>query len=167
MKTRCCVAAVAVCTLISAAAMAQGKPPGSGADACALASKAEVEQALGLKLGDGTKNPRMQNPGVLSSCDYATPDGGEVGVLIRQNPVKYVLGTEKAEFEKQGMKLTYTKGLGTTAFFIDMFGMGTGLGIFRGDYDYVQLSAMATGADPAKTRAGLEKLARLVLERWK
>ena len=168
MKTRCCVAAVvAVSTLISATSRAQGQPPGRGADACALVTKAEIEQALGVKLGDAKKNPRMQNPGVLSSCDYSTPEGGEVGILIRQNAVKYVIGSEKAEFEKQGMKLRYMKGLGTTAFFIDMFGMGTGLGVFRGDYDYVQLSAMLISGDPAKIAAGLEKVARLVIERWK
>lgn len=147
-------------------ALAQGKPPGQGADACTLVSKAELEQTFAVKLGDGKKNPSMQNPGVLSSCDYATSGGGKVSVLIRLTAVKYVVGSEKAEFAKQGgMKLKYTTGLGTTAFFIDMFGMGTRLGIFRGDYDYVQLSAMATGDNEAARAAALTKIATLVLDR--
>ncbi len=168
MRNRWCVAlALLLATAVSARARAQGKPPGQGADACALVSQAEIEQALGVKVGDGKKNPHMQNPGVLSSCDYATAGGGQVSVLIRRNAVKYVAGSEKSEFEKQGMKLKYTTGLGTAAFFIDMFGMGTGLGIFRGDFDYVQLSAMAAGGTDAERSAGLTKLAKLVLERWK
>ena len=131
--------------LIPATSGAQGGPPGRGADACALVTKAEIEQALGVKLGDATKNPRMQNPGVLSSCDYSSPAGGQVSVLIRRTTAKYVIGSEKAEFEKQGMKLRYTQGLGTTAFFIDM----------------------SIGGNPTETTAGLETIARLVLERWK
>ena len=43
--------------LIPATSGAQGGPPGRGADACALVTKAEIEQALGVKLGDATKNP--------------------------------------------------------------------------------------------------------------
>jgi hypothetical protein len=152
-----------------AVAFAQGKAaaPGKGADACTLVSKAEIEDAIGLKLQDGKKDPKMQNPGVLSSCDYSTQSGGQVSILIRQNPTKYAPGTEKAEFEKQGMKLKYATGLGTTAFFIDMFGMGTSLGVFRGDYDYVQLSAMGTGGAEAARSAALAKAAKLVLDRWK
>jgi hypothetical protein len=52
------------------------------------------------------------------------------------------------------------------AFFTDVFGMGAGLNVFRGDYDYVLVSAMAAGA-PDKVSPTLEKLARLVLDRWK
>jgi hypothetical protein len=161
--------AVALVLSLPSIAAAQGRAtaPGKGADACALVTKAEIEQALGIKLQDGKKEPRMQNPGVLSSCDYPTGGGGQVGVLIRQNLTKYVVGTEKAEFEKQGMKLEYVKGLGTTAAFIDMFGMGTGLIVFRGDYDYVQVSAMMSGIDKKVLPERLDKLTRLVLERWK
>jgi hypothetical protein len=152
-----------------AVTFAQGKavPPGKGADACTLVSKAEIEEAMGLKLQDGKKNPNMQNAGVLSSCDYSTQSGGQVSILIRQNPTKYVPGTEKAEFEKQGMKLTYLKGLGTTAALMDMMGMGSGLIVFRGDYDYVQVSAMMSGVDGKLLPPRLEKLTRLVLDRWK
>ena len=168
MPNRSCVAlVVALAAVTSVTASAQGKPPGQGADACSLVSKAEIEGALGLRLAGGVKYPKMQSSGVLSSCDYATPGGGQVGVLIRRNATKYVAGTEKAEFEKQGMKLRYTTGLGASAFFIDMFGMGTGLGIFRGDYDYVQPTAMGTGGTEASRSDGLTKIAQLVLDRWK
>jgi hypothetical protein len=163
----CLCVGVFLCLLTPAMASAQAKAPGKDADACTVVSKVEIEQVLGLKLKDGAKKPNMQNPGVLSTCDYALDGGGEVSVLIRQNARKYVPGTEKAEFEKQGMKLRYITGLGTTAAFIDMFGMGTGLIVFRGDYDYVQLSAMSTGVDAKALPDRLEKLARLVLERWK
>ena len=160
-------AALLLLILTPVLAFAQGKPPGKGADACTLASKTEIEQTIAVKLQDGVKNPKMQNPGVLSSCDYKTGDGGTVSVLIRQNPTKYVPGTEKDAFEKQGMKLRYVNGLGTTAAFIDMFGMGTGMFVFRGDYDYVQVSAMMVGGDAKTLPDRIEKLTRLVLERWK
>jgi len=171
MSIRSALFAVLVLPALSvpsvALAQAKAAAPGKGADACTLVSKAEIEQALGVKLQDGKREPRMQNPGVLSSCDYPTGGGGQVGILVRQNPTKYVVGTEKAEFEKQGMKLEYVKGLGTTAAFIDMFGMGKGLIVFRGDYDYVQVSAMMSGIDKKVLPERLEKLTRLVLDRWK
>ena len=159
--------AVALTFGLLAVSAASAQPaPGKGAEACALVPKAEIEQIVGTKLVDGKKKTRMQNPGVLSSCDYESAGGGQVGVLIRRNAVKYVPGSEKAEFEKQGMKIRYVKGIGTTAFFIDMFGMGTGMSVFRGDYDYVQVSAMAVST-PEKVSPAVEKLTRLVLERWK
>jgi hypothetical protein len=159
--------ALLLLVMTPALASAQGKPPGKGADSCALVTKAEIEQAIGVKLKDGVKEPKMQNPGVLSSCDYKSDAGAAVSILIRQNPTKYVAGTEKDAFEKQGMKLDYIKGLGTTAAFIDMYGMGKGLIVFRGDYDYLQVSAMMTGVDAKVLPDRLEKLTRLVLERWK
>ncbi len=166
IRSGACVAAFLL-LLVPAAASAQGKPPGKGVDACTIVSKAEIEQALGLTLADGKKEPRMQNPGVLSSCDYSAGAGGTVSVLLRQNATKWVKGTEKAEFEKQGMKLNYTTALGETAAFIDMMGMGTGLAVFRGDYDYIQVSAMMTGADKKTLPDRLVKLGKLVMERWK
>jgi hypothetical protein len=147
-------------------AQTKGAAPGKGADACALVTKAEIQQAFGVQVNDGTKNPRMQNPGVLSSCDYQGAGGESISVLIRQNAVKYVPGTEKPEFEKQGMKLRPAPGIGASAFYMDMFGMGTGSVVFRGDYDYVQVSAMNAGA-AKKVEAGVEKITRMVLDRWK
>ncbi len=163
MSTRSCVCLAVLGFVAFLPAIASAQAPGKGADACSIVSKAEIEQALGVKLQDGQKDPKMENPGVLSSCDYGLADGGTVSVLLRRNATKYVPGTEKAEFEKQGMKLRYTNGLGTTAAFIDMMGVGTGLFVFRGDYDYLQVSAMLTKIAPEK----LEGIARLVLTRWK
>ncbi len=166
IRTGLCVAAFLL-VVTPPTAWAQSKAPGKGVDACTVVSKAEIEQAMGLKLKDGKKEPRMQNPGVLSSCDYDEESGGQVSVLLRRNAAKFVKGTEKAEFEKQGMKLTYTTALGDTAAFIDMMGMGTGLAVFRGDYDYIQLSAMMTSADKKTLPDRLVGLGKLVMDRWK
>jgi hypothetical protein len=57
-----------------------------------------------------------------------------------------VVGTEKAEFEKRGMKLRYITGLGTTAFLTDLFGIGTSLNVLRGDYDYISVTATMLGS---------------------
>jgi hypothetical protein len=49
---------------------------------CAVVSKAEIGQALGVKLTDGMKNPTLQTPGVVSTCDYKTSSGGRVTIAI-------------------------------------------------------------------------------------
>lgn len=65
------------------------------------------------------------------------------------------------------MKLEPIAGLGKAAFSSEMFGMGTSLSLFRGDYDYVQLMAMNTGDAEASRSAGLQEIVKLVLDRWK
>jgi hypothetical protein len=144
----------------------QAQSPGNGADACALVPKAEIEKIMGISLIEGTKDEKMQRQGVLSTCDYSTSDGGQLSILIRQTKVKYVPGSEKTEFEKAGMTLRYVEGLGAAAFFSDIAGLGTGLNVFRGDYDYVLITAMSVGP-VEKISPNMEKLARILLERWK
>jgi hypothetical protein len=152
--------------MAAAAANAQGKPPGDGADACTLISRAEIEEIMGIKLSDGEKTSNLQKKGILSTCDYSTAEGGQVSMLIRQTSVKYLPGSEKAEFEKTGMKLRYAQGLGDTAFFADMAGTGTGLNIFRGDHDFVLITAMGIGP-LEKVSPNMVKLAHILLDRWK
>jgi hypothetical protein len=153
--------AIALVPLAVAGAAAQSRPPGKGADACALVSKAEIEQILGLKLNSTPTNPRMQKPGLLSTCYYTGPGGGQVTILIRRNLTKFVPGQERPADEK----FREVKGLGAAAFFTDTPPIGTSLNVFRGDYDYILVSGMGLG-EPQKVSPGLEKLARLLVERW-
>lgn len=165
-RVRWIATAVFLMFAVAQAYVQQSKSPGNGADACALVSKAEIEKIMGVSLSDGQKAPNLQRQGLLSTCDYAISEGGQISILLRQNKVKYVAGSEKAEFEKAGMKLRYAQGLGDVAFFSDMPGLGTGLNVFRGDFDFILITATNAGAVD-KISPNLEKLAQIIIERWK
>jgi hypothetical protein len=150
--------------LAAAGAAEQAKPPGQGADACTLVSKAEIEQTLGVKLADGEKNPSLQTPGVVSTCNYKTSDGGMVTIAIRRRPIKYQ-GTATVDAKKQGVQQGHIQGLGRDALLTEASGMEN-LSIFRGDYDYINVLIMgSTSVKPVS--AAIEKLGRIVLDRWK
>jgi hypothetical protein len=151
--------------LTAGAAEQQAKLPGQGADACTLVSKAEIEQTLGVKLTDGVQNPSLQKPGVVSDCDYKTADFGQVNIVIRHRPIKYE-GTATVDAKKQGVQQGHIPGLGRDALMTEMAGMGWSLSIFRGDYDFIGVTVI--GVKPtAPASAAIEKLGRMVLDRWK
>jgi len=153
----------ALLLLAAAGAAEQAKPPGQGADACSLVSKAEIEQTLGVKLADGERNPRLQTPGVVSTCSYKTSDG-MVTIAIRRRPIKYE-GTATVDAKKQGVQQGHIQGLGRDALLTEVSGVES-LSIFRGDYDNINL--LITGSISVKpVSAAIEKLGRLVLDRWK
>lgn len=170
---RCCMRRLAYRTvftfllLAAAGAAEQAKPPGQGADACTLVSKAEIEQTLGVKLADGEKNPSLQTPGVVSTCNYKTSSGGQVMIAIRRRPIKYE-GTAAVDAKKQGVQQGHIQGLGRDALLTEASAGDSqveNLSIFRGDYDYINVLFM--GSSPVKpVSAALEKLGRMVLDRW-
>ena len=59
-----CLTVCALLLLAAASAAGQAKLPGQGAEACTVASKAEIEKTLGVKLADGEKPPKLQTPGL-------------------------------------------------------------------------------------------------------
>ena len=155
---------VAFLLLAAAGAADQAKPPGQGADACTLVSKAEIEQTLGVKLADGAKNPALQTPGVVSTCSYKTSDSGMVTIAIRRRPIKYQ-GTAAMDAKKQGVQQGHIQGLGRDALLTETSGVES-LSIFRGDYD--NINVLIVGSISVKPiSAAIEKLGRIVLERWK
>ena len=156
--------AFALFLLAGAAAAQEAKLPGQGADACTLVSKAEIEQTLGVKLEDGVKNPSLQTPGVVSACNYKAPDFGQVTIVIRHRPIKYQ-GTATVDAKKQGVQQGHIQGLGRDALLTETSGVWN-LSIFRGDYDFI--SVMVVGSISVKpASAAVEKLGRMVLDRWK
>jgi hypothetical protein len=150
--------------LAAADAAGQAKLPGQGADACAVVSKADIEQTLGIKLADGEKNPRGQTPGVVSTCSYKAPGAGFVTIAIRHTPIKYE-GTATVDAKKQGVEQGHIAGLGRDALLTEASGVEN-LSIFRGDYDFINVMVM--GSIPVKpASAAVEKLGRMVLDGWK
>jgi hypothetical protein len=149
---------------VAGAAEQQSKMPGQGADACTLVSKAEIEQTLGVKLEDAVKNPSLQTPGIVSTCNYKSSDFGQVTIAIRHRPIKYQ-GTATVDAKKQGAQQGHIQGLGRDALLTEASGLWN-LSIFRGDYDFI--SVMVMGSIPVKpASAAVEKLGRMVLDRWK
>jgi hypothetical protein len=164
MRTPAYRAVFALLLLAAADAAGQAKLPGQGADACTVASKAEIEQTLGVKLADGEKNPKLQTPGVVSTCNYKISDGGSVTIAIRHRPIKYE-GTATVDAKKQGVQQGHIAGLGRDALLTEASGMEN-LTIFRGDYDFVNVMVMGSvSVKPAS--AAVEKLGRIVLDGWK
>ncbi len=150
--------------LAAADAAAQAKLPGQGADACTVVSKADIEQTLGVKLADGVKNPNLQTPGVVSTCNYKRSDGGFVTIAIRHRPIKYE-GTATLDAKKQGVQQGHIAGLGRDALLTEADGLEN-LTIFRGDYDFINVMVMGSiSVKPAS--AAVEKLGRMVLDGWK
>jgi hypothetical protein len=161
MRTYLTVFAFLLLAAVDAAG--QAKLPGQGADACTVVSKAEIEQTLGVKLADAEKPPRLQEPGVVSTCNYKI-SGGIVSIAIRHRPIKYE-GTATVDAKKQGVEQGHIAGLGRDAFLTEASGIEN-LTIFRGDYDLINLMVM--GSIPVKpASAAVEKLGRMVLDGWK
>ncbi len=65
------------------------------------------------------------------------------------------------------MKTRPVSGIGSEAFIVDMFGTGRQLTAFRGPHDALQVSASAIGGGATATDAALEKIAKLVFDRWR
>jgi hypothetical protein len=164
-KLVCFVSGFALFVIWAADAVAQ-KLPGQGADACTLVQKAEIEKLFGVTLADGRKDPNIQTPGHQSVCDYARTGGpGQIRILMRHDTTPLVAGSEKAA-TRGGAGLRYVKDLGDTAYFMDAGDIGTVLNVYRGGHDLIVVSAMAMGS-AAKVSPPVEKLARLVVDRWK
>ena len=164
MRTPAYLTVFALLLLAAADAAGQAKLPGQGADACTVVSKAEIEQTLGVKLADGVKNPNLQTPGVVSTCNYKISDGGFVTIAIRHRPIKYE-GTATVDAKKQGVQQGHIAGLGRDALLTEASGMEN-LTIFRGDYDFINVMVMGSiSVKPAS--AAVEKLGRMVLDGWK
>jgi hypothetical protein len=164
MRTPAYLTVFSLLLFAAADAAGQAKLPGQGADACTVVSKAEIEQTLGVKLADGVQSPRLQTPGVVSTCSYKTPDAGFVTIAIRHRPIKYE-GTATVDAKKQGVEQGHIAGLGRDALLTEASGVEN-LSIFRGDYDFI--SVMVMGSIPVKpASAAVEKLGRMVLDGWK
>ena len=153
--------------LAAADAAEQAKPPGEGADACALVSKAEIEQALGVKLTDGVKYPpadpwscvHLQITRLPAAAKSLSPFGAGRSNTKERQPGCQEAGRAAGAHPgtRERCVLTETSA-GETSI--------ENLSIFRADYDYI--SIMFMGSSPVKPiSAALEKAGRLVLDGWK
>lgn len=70
---------VAFCLLAAAAAHAQ--TAGGKVDPCTLVSKAEIQEAIGVKVGDGVLNKKA-NQAVGFPCEFKVEPYGAVSFLV-------------------------------------------------------------------------------------
>jgi hypothetical protein len=129
--------------------------------ACAAATKADVELALGARVGSG----KEETAGIESSCDYNT-ENGQVTISIQKLTRKLDVTAEIASLKAaipEG-KVREAQGLGTQAFFMDIEGVGTQLHVIRAEREHLLVSILGFG-EPAQVSAAAQAIARKALTR--
>jgi hypothetical protein len=138
---------------------ARSAPPARTLTACMAVTRAEVEAALGRKVGAGAEEIGQGS----STCDY-TGAGGQVTVTIQHLGAPPDLDQEiaslKAEFPGSSVRQATVKG--AVAFYLDIGESGTLLHVIRGGRDYVLNAVLGLGA-PSKVSRGAAALAATAL----
>jgi len=142
----------------SAAATAQGAAGGHGP--CSLVTKAEVQEAAGIAVGDGALNPVNK-----SSCHFksASP-GSDIAVLLTAKGPADSAEKTVAELGKRKIAAAVVAGLGDGAY-SESPGYGLQqLGVYKGAR-HVVVSVLVMGAPEAKAKAAALALAKKALAR--
>jgi hypothetical protein len=129
-------------------------------NACSLATKAEIQQILGMSVGDGKPNPTQP-----TLCDYRIGDSGSLSFFVRQNNPEDNADKMLAELSRRKMQVSEVKGVGDRSFYVAQgYGM-IQLNSFKGT-TYVILTMMVPGAPEATTKGMAEKLMQKVLAKF-
>ncbi|MGP8247695.1 MAG: hypothetical protein ACLQVN_24680 [Bryobacteraceae bacterium] len=138
--------------------------------ACAVVTRADVEQALGRPVGRGKEDIGDDS----SSCDYSA-GSGIVTITVQHVRARLDVRAEVASLQRAipGGHLREAHLAGTlagtpaetTAFYLDLAGAGTQLHVIRGGHDYVLISVLGFGEADRVSQAA-EKIARKALERF-
>ncbi len=153
--------------LFSSGAAVESRPPSlrmpalaAPITACEAVTRAEVIDALGRTVGDGSETAA----GAESTCDYATRQG-LVTVIIER-----VTAMPEVQQEIDSLKkvvpegsVRNAKGMGARAFFLDIPGAGTQLHILR-EHECLLISVLGFG-EPADVAGAAERIARKALSR--
>ena len=129
--------------------------------ACAAVTHADVEVALGRKIGRGEET----NNNGSSTCDYSTA-GGQVTITMQRLGASPDLDQEKRSLtaEFPGSTIREARLEGADAFFVDLGADGTLLYAIRGGRDYVMVAILGFG-QPAHVSAPALSLAHTALTR--
>jgi hypothetical protein len=121
---------------------------------CALLTKAEIDEAVGVAVSDGVLNSTNK-----LVCDYKAGAGGTVGVLLTDKGPADSAEKVVAELTKRKMKAELAPGIGDGAYYsAPGYGMQQ-FGAFKGS-KHVVVTVLLFGAPEAKAKAATEKLAR-------
>lgn len=128
--------------------------------ACAIVTRADVEQAIGRRVNDGNE----EKEGPASTCDYAAK-GGLVSISIQRLAAKPNLEAEIAALRKGMPGSTVRDAAGFPgAFYLDLPGAGTQLHILNGDRDHLMVSILGFGEAPQVSSAAA-RIARAAIKR--
>ena len=129
-------------------------PPGRPT-ACAVVTKADVEQALGSLVGEG----RGETEGRASTCDYAA-DGGLVSITVQRLAVKPNLPREIAALKKEIPEgIVREAPAFADAFYFDLPNAGTQLHVIYGNSTHLMISILGFG-DASRVSAAAAQIAR-------
>jgi hypothetical protein len=129
--------------------------------ACAIVTRADVEEALGRRVSAGNE----ETDGRTSTCDYAAK-GGLVSFTIQRLTVRPDIQAEIAALMKEIREGVVRDAPGfTDAFYFDLPGAGTQLHIVNGSSAHLMISILgfgdATQVSVAAARIGRQAAKRL------
>ena len=147
---------------INAAEQAKPGPAAKPLGACALVTKAEIEEVIGRAIGDG----RPMKDRDMDVCAFTTPKGDKVGIFVTRSPAKRDLSKalDEAREAMPGATVREVPGLGDKALLVDLPTSGTLLSVYRAG-DTLVVSVLEAG-DGAKAHAAVEKIARKAFKRF-
>jgi hypothetical protein len=130
------------------------------ADPCALATKAEVSEALGKPVADGKPNPINK-----TVCDFAGSElGSSVSIMMVDKSPADSADRTVAELKKRKMEASVVAGLGDSAYSASPgYGMQQ-LGVYKGSKQVI-VTVMVPGATAAKSKAVAEQVMKKALTR--
>ena len=130
------------------------------ATACAVVTKADVEEAIGRRVND----PTEETAGRSSNCDYAIK-GGLVSITIQRLTAKPDLQAEIAALKKEIPEgVVRNSSDFPQACYLDIPGAGTQLHIISNNNQHLMISILGLG-DPSEVSAAALQLARKAIAR--
>ena len=142
-------------------AQAKPSPAAKPLRACALITKAEVEQAIGTTVDRGIPHDSTK----ADVCTFANQLGNKVNIYLSRSPNPRDLSTLEEETKKilPNAKIRPFPGLGDKALLLDDANGGTMLSVYRGG-DSLVVSVYGI-RDGAKADAAVEAIARKAFSR--
>ncbi|MBV9744780.1 MAG: hypothetical protein JO099_13545 [Acidobacteriia bacterium] len=125
------------------------------ATACALVSKVDVEQAIGILINEA----HGETEGRASTCDYAG-DGGLVSITVQRLAAKPNLPVEIVALKKEIPEGVVRDASGfPEAFYFDLPDAGTQLHIIHDNSTHLMISILGFG-DASRVSAAAAQIAR-------
>ena len=147
---------------INAAQQAIARPAAKPLGACALVTKAEIQEVVGTAVGDGMPT----KDGNMDICTFTTPKILDVRIFVNRSPVKRDLSKVLDEARKAMPTATVREvpGLGDKALLVDRLTGGTLLSVYRAR-DTLVVSVLEA-RHGANQDAAAEKIAREAFKRF-
>lgn len=134
--------------------------PAKPLNPCSLVTKAEVSQAIGASVADGT--PNANNKAV---CDYVSPEtGGVANVTLTSKVPGDSAEKMVAELKKRKLNGEVISGFGDSAYAATQaYGMQQ-IGVFKGT-NHVIVTVLLMGKPEAKAKEAVQAIMRKALTR--